>query len=788
MEKVSVLRDWYLLAPGETEYKLIDLPDDYSITMPRNKNALGGARNGFFESGVGKYVKYVTIPDEAKHIFLDIDGAYMCATVNFNEKYLTMHPHGYAPFIVDLTDNAMRGSTNKIEITTNALQPSTRWYSGAGLYRDVFLWTGGSIRIEPRNVFVKTPALDKVVAEVTVSSDERADITAECTVFDKNGGEVAKKTAELSVTEGDVLTTFAFDIKDAQAWCPENPYLYTIVTKLYKDGGCVDTDSRRFGIRTVSADSENGLLLNGKPIKLRGGCIHHDHGVLGAAEYPAACRRKLKKLQDAGFNAIRTAHNPPSLTLLELCDEMGILVMDEFFDCWRIIKGGECNYHLWFADHWKRDIQSSVLRDRDHPCVISYSIGNEIPEAAGWEGGSDLAKQLVDYTRSIDDTRLMTFAVYDMHMNFNENDPDDYRQYLEKKYLEKKYEGENIGKRLPNWAGRTEKFFEPLDICGYNYLFRRYELDHELFPKRVIWGSETHAITFYDSWQKVKTLSHVIGDFTWTAYDNLGEAGTGRSLWARDGFIDGISLADYPWRSCYQGDFDLCGYRRPQSYFREAVWAGDAPLHIFTTHPEHYGEGFSGTKWHWYDVHECWTFDDEYIGKPVKCEVYTDADSVEWFLNGRSVGVSQPQKAIATMDILYEKGEVLAVAYKDGKECARANVVTTDVPSKLCIEAESDVVKADNRDLCYFDIAVTDKDGNVITYSTDEITCRAEGGTLLGIFSGDPKNEDQYGSDKCHAFEGRAVAIVKTDAVGSVRVTVSANGLECAVCEVKSEN
>ena len=278
----------------------------------------------------------------------------------------------------------------------------------------------------------------------------------------------------------------------------------------------------------------------------------------------------------------------------------------------------------------------------------------------------------------------------------------------------------------------------------------------------------------------------MIGDFTWTAFDNIGEAGTGRSCWERDGKIDGISLAQYPWRTCYQGDFDLCGFRRPQSYFREAVWKNNILSPIFTTHPEHYGEGFSGTGWHWYDVHENWSFEDRYKGKPVKCEVYTDADSVVWYLNGEEIGVSKPNKAIATIDIPYEKGELCAISYKDRKKIGTSVLNTVGVSYALEINAEKSSFFADGRDLCYFVVSVVDEKGKRITNADNLIECSISGGELLGIFSGNPANEDEYGSNFCHLFEGKALAIVKTKTAGELVLEIKSEGLTPATAKVEA--
>lgn len=754
MKKICISNDWLLTAPGTNGPKRVDLPNDYSITQPRRADAPGGASNGFFAGGVGTYVKELDIPAEKKHYILDIDGAYMCTTVSLGSFLLAKHPHGYTPFLVDLTKRIKFGEKNKLTIKTDALQCSTRWYSGAGVYRDVMLYEGGDVRIEPWDLYVNTPTTDTVSVFCTVTSDRKADISVKFDIVDSDGITVATANKRAAA---DGKTAFNAEIKidNPKLWNIEAAYLYTVRATVSEGDEILDSDELRFGIRTLSADAENGLLINGKTVKLRGGCIHHDHGVLGAADYPAACRRKIEKLKAAGFNALRIAHNPPSETLMEICDEMGIAVMDEAFDCWRQPKGGSFNYHRWFDDWWERDIELMVMRDRRHTSVISFSIGNEIPESRGDCDGDEWSERLAGKIRALDPTRLVTSATYQIV-------------------------AENL------WQESTKGYFAPLDICGYNYLYRFYEKDHDAFPNRVIWGSETHALHFYDSWHKVMELPYVIGDFTWTAYDNLGEAGTGRSCWERDGHIPGISLADYPWRACYQGDLDLCGYRRPQSFFREAVWLGGVTA-LYTTHPEHYGEGFSGTEWHWYDVNDTWTFEEKYIGKPVKCEVYTDADEVEWFINGRNLGRSVPQKAIAYMDVAYEPGELSVITYKDGKPCGGASLRTVGKAFGISVIAEKNSLTADGRDLCFFDISVNDADGNRIPDAKTRLTCIVTGGELLGIFSGDPKNEDMYGADVCHAFYGRAVAIVKTKSPGNVTVTVGGEGLCAGSCTVAAK-
>ncbi len=744
MKKTCISKGWFLHAPHW--HGPVDLPNDYSVTAPRDPHAEGGGDNGYFVGGTGRYHKELMVDASPRHYIMDIDGSYMCTTVSCNGHTLVTHPHGYTPMLIDLTQHIRFGESNVLDIVTRALQPSTRWYAGAGLYRDVFLWEGGDIRIEPWDKFICTPTTDSVKAIYEISADRDAEVTILVTIWDGNTAVTSEEQSIQVTVNGKTSVEFELSLPDAELWDTEHPHLYVMRAAILEDGMELDTDDTTFGVRVFTVDAENGLRLNGKPMKLRGGCIHHDHGLLGAADYPAACRRKLTLLKNAGFNAVRIAHNPPSLNLLEICDELGMIVMDEAFDCWRREKGGVLNYHVWFDEWWARDIAYMVLRDRNHPCVLSYSIGNEIPESDGLTDGDVWSARLTAEVKKYDMTRPVTSAVFP---NMNQN----------------------------VWGKRTEGYWAPLDICGYNYLYFRYAEDHKAYPNRVIWGSETQVLNFYKSWKATLENNHVLGDFTWTAYDNLGEAGMGKYLWERDGKVEGIGIAEYPWRACYQGDFDLCGYRRPQSYFREAVWIGGTEPRIFTTHPEHYGEGFTGTGWHWHDVQDSWTFNDSYIGKPVKCEVYTDADEIVWCLNGCEVGRSIPTEAIATIDIPYAKGELAVTAYKNGKACGTSFLRTVGTPAKLVVEAEAQTIKADARDLCYFDITIADENGHRIPDAKHQLCASVEGGRLVGIFSGDPANDDQYGSNTCHAYEGRAVAIVMADTPGGVKLTVSSQGL-----------
>ena len=517
---------------------------------------------------------------------------------------------------------------------------------------------------------------------------------------------------------------------------------------------------------------------------MRGGCIHHDHGVLGAASFPAAEARKIRILKEAGFNAVRIAHNPPSLALLEVCDREGVILMDEAFDMWNIQKTAT-DYHLWFADWCERDVAAMVLRDRNHPCVFSYSIGNEIGERDGGSDGAYWSKRLSAAVKKHDTTRPVTAAVCCLNQRKDEPSINPAAYYDQPKIKHELRDLKDLD-NVPDWQDFTEEYMAPLDIVGYNYRYQRYEADHTRFPDRVIWGSETRISHFYREWTKSMQLPYVLGSFTWTAYDNMGEVGAGRGVWARDGKLSDLSLGAYPWRSCFQGDHDLCGYRRPQSYFRDAVWRGGIEPRIFTTHPEHFGEGYSGSGWHWDDVHETWTFEDRYLGRPVKCDVYTDADEIVFMLNGREVGRAVPVGCIATAVIPYERGTLTANAIRGGKVVGTHTLETTAGAARIELTPEQTSIRADHRDLAYFRIAITDNEGRHVPEYVGELTCSVTGGELMGIYSGDPCNEDDYGSCKCHAFEGRALVVVRAPWRGNVTVTVFAEGLAGASASVEA--
>ena len=785
MKRFDLNKNWNFYESNEgmsfvfhkPEAKVINLPHDFIITKPRSANADGGPANGYFGQGEGVYKKNLDIPTEweGRTVILDIDGAYMNTEVAMNGELLGLHPYGYTPYLVDLSPALrFKGKKNELKIITQSRQPSTRWYSGGGIYRSVALWVGNPVHIKPWDVFVTTPEVDDEKAAVnlniTVSSKELEDkeITLACEILDTEGRVVANEDLIATLAaEGSVIYDVTLTVRNPVKWDLDTPYLYTYTVAVKANGVILDETEDTFGIRTISIDTVNGFQLNGKTIKMKGGCLHHDNAFAGACAYPKAEERKIEILKSVGYNAVRISHYPPSLAMLKTCDEQGMLLLDECFDVWRMGKM-PLDYHLYFEDWWERDIELMVKRDRNHPCVITYSIGNEIGERDGKGDGALWARRLNDKFKSLDPTRFTMSGICGIF--------DDDAE------LGNNFEANAMSDN--NWAEITQAYAEPLDIVGYNYLYERYEKDHGIFPDRIIVGSETHSFKTYDNWEAVKQNPHVIGDFIWAAVDYLGEVGTGKLYWEKSGEPFSF-MANYPWRSSWQSDILLTGKRRPQSYYREIMWEQTSNTYLFTTHPEHYGENFFGMNWHWYDVNEDWSFSEEYLGKLVKVDAYASGDEAEFILNGKSLGRVPYEKLIATMDIPYEKGSLEAVTYREGVEISRAVLKTAGQAVSLILTPEEDQLAADSQDLCYIHIDIADEQGIRLPADERELQVKLSGSAeFVAIGSGSPCTEDQIGDTKCHAYHGAAVVLLKAYEAGEIEVTVEADGALIGTCKV----
>ena len=611
---------WYFLkadAPGaedaalnDSAWRTVDLPHDLSIedlpqatanppptvTLPTNSatgrgrgrgranfpvvgpfspESPGGTATGSTLGGTGWYRKHSTLDKQTlgKHVTIEFDGVYMDSDVWLNGHYLGNHPYGYTAFAYDLTDFLNPpGQQNVIAVRVRNEGRNSRWYSGSGIYRHVVLQVTDPLRVGQWGVYVTTPVVTKEKAAVklvtTIKNGRNADtaFTLRIKLLDPNGKTLQTGETNVQASAGGQLEIpLAFEIKSPPLWSTEKPVLWQASVELLASGMVVDTSTTTFGIREIRFSVENGFTLNGVPVKLRGGCLHNDLGVLGSASFDPAEERRVELLKSSGYNAIRTSHNPPSTAFLNACDRLGVLVLDEAFDCWEHAKNPN-DYHLYFDDWWQRDLDSMILRDRNHPSVILWSIGNEINERAD-DSGYVIAKKLSDEVRRLYSTRAVTEAVSGFW--------------------------DHPGRQ---WS-ETERTFSFLDVGGYNYQDGQYGSDHQEFPNRIMVGTESYPNAIANIWRAVERDPWVIGDFVWTSMDYIGEAGIGA---ARVGNERGVYFDS----DC--GDLDICGFKKAASYYRDVVW-GRSELEMFVHRPIPPGQRESVAGWGWPDELASWT-------------------------------------------------------------------------------------------------------------------------------------------------------------------------------------
>jgi len=758
---------------------LVDLPHDFSIIQKRDPNAPSGPRTGYFPGGIATYEKTIFIPEswKGKKVILEFEGVYMNAVVHFNNNIVAKHPYGYTGFHCDLTPYLLYGRENRIRVfVNNSAEPNSRWYSGSGIYRHVWLLVGESVHIPPWGVYVTTPKVSPEASTVSVrttvenSGQEMAHVTVRTTLQTASGSEVARREDELNVPAGSsVETAQELNVDSPKLWSVDNPYLYVLRSEIIRDGVVVDRTDTKVGIRSISFDAHSGFRLNGVPIKLRGGCVHHDCGLLGAAAYDRAEERKVELLKANGFNAVRCAHNPPSPTFLDACDRLGMLVIDEIFDCWREAKNPN-DYSLYFEDWWQRDLASMILRDRNHPCIIMWSIGNEIPELTGFSEGYTYARKLADFIRSLDNTRAITCALTEFSL----------RPLIA--------EGFGLERRIPDdlWIEYSSKFAEPLDVVGYNYMLHRYDSDGKNFPGRIICGTESFPSMAYDYWEAVERLPYVIGDFVWTAIDYLGEAGIGRVRYEGE---DPSFLGNYPWHQAFCGDIDICGFKRPQSYYRDCVWGISKAPYIAVHKPENYGKKTRALLWSWPEVVSSWTWPG-YEGKPILIDVYSANSEVELFINGRSLGRKPAGKAnryIASFDAIYEPGELVAIGYERGIEVSRTVLRTAGKPANIRLKPDRGVLKAEFGDLSYVTVEIVDAAGNVCHNATNNVYFTTYGvGSIVAVGNGNPVSEEMYVGNQRRVHEGRAMVVVRANGEpGEIVLTAAADGIPTASVTIR---
>lgn len=765
----------------------LDLPHDMMVGLDQTGDA--NAASGFYPGCAGTYEKYLDIPAEwaGEKVYVQFDGVYMHATVSLNGSQLAFHPYGYTPFLVDVTRRVRFGERNRLEVVADSTEvPNCRWYSGAGIYRDVKLLHGPLVRIQHRGIYLKTESITDegavVSGEVRVVNDMhvpfhghvRLALTAE------DGSETQAGTSVWVEPQEEAAAWFRFVVPDAKIWSVDNPALYTVKATLTQKTSDTPMDyaTTRFGIRTVSVDSVHGLRINGKTVKLKGGCLHHVTSPLGAADFDDQTRRVLKAHKEAGFNALRLAHNPPSERFLDLCDEYGLLVVDEAFDGWHIGKTPH-GYHEHFDDWWERDLESYILRDRNHPSVVIWSIGNEVFERAGTGDGYLLSQRLAEKVRSLDSSRPVMLALCSLWNGLDDQDEAEFR-----KRLSGVTAGQNMDFSFTNeiWADRTESMAAPVDIVGYNYMEDRYVSDHALFPNRVICGTESFPMAIDRVWALVEQCGHVIGDFTWTSADYIGEAGIGAAVYVdpetpENALRDHNSRA-YPWKLAYDSDWDILNFPRPQLAYRRIVWGSDE-TYIAVRDPKSYGKKELLSPWAWPEVWNSWTYPG-FEGKPVEIDVYSPGDSVELFVNGISIGQKNTERFTAKFETVYTPGVIEAVSYRDGMEISRGRIESVGAPVQLAIHPESTQAAADGQSLLFAAVEFLDSEGRRVPGVSRKLTAQVQGADkLLSFASANPVTDENYERGTITSFDGRAMAIIRTGhEAGNITLTVSCEGLE----------
>ena len=770
-------------AYDDSAWRVLDVPHDWSIEdqpgpEPRADAAIwspgtpplktgpfdvytseGQIATGWTVGGVGWYRKRFDKPQvpQGGTAELRFDGVYMNCDVWINGTHLGNHPYGYTPFAFDITPH-LKDGPNVVVVKVDNTGRNSRWYSGSGIFRKVWLSVSGDLHIPRYGVCVTTPQVAKDSAQVNVEvAVENANpaprkATVRVRLLDATGalaGETQSAVAISASAKADASLTLK--LANPRLWSPAEPNLYSAEVLLEADNKPADATSLNIGIRKVEIDPAQGLRINGQPLKLQGGCVHHDNGILGSACIPRAEERRVEILKASGYNAIRTSHNPPSPDLLDACDRLGMVVIDEAFDCWESGNKNPQDYHLYFHDWWQRDLGSMILRDRNHPSVVFWSIGNEINERAE-PHGVEIGKVLQAFAHKLDPTRVVTAAIC--------------------------HAWDHPGK---DWD-YLQPAFTYLDVGGYNYEWQQYEPDHANYPGRIMMGTESFPNQAFENWQAVEKNGFVLGDFVWTAIDYLGESGIGHSS-ISNGDPHDVFSPPYPWFNSYCGDIDLVGSKKPQSYYRDVVWRrSKVEMAVQRPMPSGYKERVS--RWGWSDELRSWTWPGM-EGASMTVRVYTRGDKATLLLNGNEIGsksLTEKDALNAEFTVPYASGELKAVAYHDGNEIGTITFATAGTPHKLILRPDRAKLNASRDDLSYVIVLVADEAGRFIPDAVVPVTFSITGpAEIAAVGNANPKDVASFRRPPRNTFHGECVVVVRpTGNPGSIEVKAESPNLEPA--------
>lgn len=753
-----------------SSWRKLDLPHDWSIEDlpnqmpgsiqgPFSKEAVSGHHTGYTVGGTAWYRKtFTTQPeDKGKTVYIQFDGVYMNSDVWINGHHLGNHPSGYSPFYYNLTQYLQpAGKENVIAVQVKNEGVNSRWYSGSGIYRHVWLTKVNPVHADIWGVYVTTPVVSASAAEIKLQStilnenNEKNRVEVVTEIIGTNGQVITKNSSSLDLTaHAKADNNQTISLKNPKLWSPENPYLYTARTSILSNGKVIDNLTTTFGIRDIKISAQQGLQVNGKRVILKGGCIHHDYGPLGSAAFDRAEERKIETLKKNGYNAIRCSHNPPSQTFLDICDRLGMLVIDEAFDMWNKSKTSD-DYHIFFKEWWNKDLTNMILRDRNHPSIILWSIGNEVPDR-GDSIGYETRRMLGKRVKELDPTRMITEAIC----------------------------------KTPQWDKKSPLMYRDLDVAGYNYQLEKYETDHAKFPGRVFVGTETFPMLALENYEIAKNNPWVLGSFVWTAIDYIGEVGCGVHTYVPK--KDQNVVVEWPTFTATCGDLDIIGNKNAASYYRDVVW-GNSPLEILVRVACPENMFVYSTRWGWPDERKSWTWPGKDAQK-MTVSVYTRCQTVKLFLNDKLIGEQKvPENSItATFDMPYSEGVLTAKSYTNGKEISSQILQTVGKPAAIRLTPDRSKISANRNDLAYVSVEIIDEKGNLVPWVDDiEINYTVSGnGELIGVGNGNTEDLSSFQQPRKKVFHGKGLVIVRPKgAAGNIILKANAKGLKESSAEI----
>ncbi|MEX0331820.1 MAG: glycoside hydrolase family 2 TIM barrel-domain containing protein [Puniceicoccaceae bacterium] len=743
---------------GEGSWQVVNLPHDWSISGMRLADAATSGGGGFFPSGTAWYRKSLAIPTHwsGQKFFLEFEGVMQSATVWINGHKVAHNHNGYLPFTAELTEHIEIGKPNIILVKVDTSeQPASRWYTGSGIYRPVRLVVTDPVRISEDGLFVTTMDIFQEAAtldvQIPVHNGTKTPVEAEVKAFiiDPEGIPVAQSTFSLSLEANE---TKVYNPRLAapypRLWSPDAPHLYRLVAHVFIDGRLADRDEATFGIRKINVSAEGGLRINDEPVLLVGANVHHDYGPLGAAVFEEAVQRKARGIKAAGFNAVRTAHNPPSTAFLEACDEIGLLVVDEAFDGWAAAKVKK-DYSLYFEDHWQEDLRRFIRRDRNHPSVIMWSTGNEMYERGKAETVG-LSRSMVALVKSLDRSRPVTAGI------------------------------NGLG-QTRDWSD-LDPLFATLDVAGYNYELERHAADTERVPGRVILASESYSTDAFRNLRIIQENTQVIGEFVWSGLDYLGEAGIGRNFESDESVRAHWEGSHFPWHGAACGEIDITGHRKPASFYRQLLWNSGTSLYLAVAATGSNGEPLQSSKWSVAPLEASWTWPGM-EGKSLQVEVFSRYPLVRLFSGYDLVGeaaTSMENGYRAVFTIPYEPGTLKAQGLEAGEVQETIELVTAGPPARLQLEAEKTQLTAGTGQIVYIDLRVLDAAGNPHPGAELSVTYGVDGpASIIGIANGNMGSEESYSANPRRTQKGRAQLVLRsTGEPGTVRVAAHSDDLE----------